>query len=179
MRRLCQIYGGILQRKLRCGIYLQRTKLRCRIYLHQTCTNSNALQNYLQRTCTNSRHVAEIFYNVNCVAEIICNGRAQTVIALQTFLIFFLKTAAVSSDSQYIYNQLEMRSKLRTRQIYIYNKYTYTQGCLSASDGPSSENGKKIHTYTTNVHILKAASQRQRAQAPNCWSRRCRHPIYT
>src|SRR5205809_4896442 len=68
----------------------------------------------------------------------------------------------------YIYNQLEKRFKLRTRQIYIYNKYTYTQGCLSASDGPSSEHDKKIHTYTTNVHILKAASQRQRAQAPNC-----------
>ena len=60
-----------------------------------------------------------------------------------------------------------MRSKLRTRQIYIYNKYTYTQGYLSASDDPSSEHNKKIHTYTTNVHILKAASQRQMAKAPN------------
>src|SRR5204863_5547592 len=67
----------------------------------------------------------------------------------------------------YIYNQLEMRSKLRTRQIYIYNKYTYTQGCLSESDGPSAEQDKKIHTYTTNVHTLKAASQRLMAQAPN------------
>ena len=69
-----------------------------------------------------------------------------------------------------------------TRQIDIYNKYTYTQGCLSAStDGPSSEHDKKIHTYTTNAHILKATSQRQRAQAPNYWSRRRRrcHPIYT
>src|SRR3954466_370913 len=96
--------------------FLQREILRCRIYLHltctnsaalqnflqRTCTNSVALQNFLQRTCTNSRPVAEIICNAICVAKNICNGLAQTVIALQTDLKFFLKkTAAVSSNSQY------------------------------------------------------------------------------
>ena len=81
---------------------LERCKLPCRISLQQTCTNSSALQNFLQRTCTNSRPVAEIICNAECVAENICNGRAQTVIALQIYLnFFFKKTAAVSSDSQY------------------------------------------------------------------------------
>ena len=91
MSRLGQLYGGILQRRLRCRIFLQRQIFRCRKYLHLTCTNSVALQNFLQRTCTNSRHVAEIICNAICVAENICNGRAQTVIALQIYLNFFKK----------------------------------------------------------------------------------------
>src|SRR3954471_14855812 len=141
MRRLGQLYGGFLQRRLRCGIFLQRKKLRCRIYLHltctnsvalqnflqRTCTNSVALQNFLQRTCTNSRHVAEIICNAICVAENICNGRAQTVIALQTDLNFFLKkTAAVSSNSQYNLYSTIIFYKTHHKQIKQEHGYTYT-----------------------------------------------------
>src|SRR3954469_5135519 len=102
MRRLCQLYGGKLQRKLRCRIYLQRTKLHCRIYMHQTCTNSVALQNFLQRSCTNSRHVAEIICNAICVAEKYLQ-RTGTTSNWDADLseIFYKKTATVSSDSQY------------------------------------------------------------------------------
>src|SRR2546430_362377 len=141
MRRLGQLYGGILQRRLRCGIFLQQKKLRCRIYLHltctnsvalqnflqPTCTNSVALQNFLQRTCTNSRHVAEIICNAICVAEYICNGHAQTVIALQTDLkFFFKKTAAVSSNSQYNLYSTIIFYKTHHKQIKQEHGYTYT-----------------------------------------------------
>ena len=66
----------------------------------------------------------------------------------------------------YIYNQLEMRAKLRTRQIYIYNKYTYTQGCLSASDGPSSEHNKNIHIYNKCTYTQGCLSAGDHAASP-------------
>src|SRR3954466_4600474 len=136
---------------MRCRIFLQRKKLRCRIYLQLTCTNSDALQNFLQRTCTNSvalqnflqrtctnsvalqnflqrtctnsRHVAAIICNAICVAENICNGRAQTVFALQTYLKFFFQnTAAVSSDSQYNLYSTIIFYKTHHKQIKQYTQ---------------------------------------------------------
>src|SRR5436189_6102831 len=53
-------------------------------------------------------------------------------------------TTDIHIQQIYIYSRLSLSirwPKLRTRQknTYIYNKCTYTQGCLSASKGPSSE----------------------------------------
>src|SRR5436190_20068445 len=152
MRRLGQLYGGILQRRIRCGIFLQRPRLRCRIYLHltctnsvalqnflqRTCTNSFALQNFLQRTCTNSRHVAEIICNAICVAKNICNGHAQTVIALQTDLKFFLK-------KQQLYRPIP-------NTIYTVRSF-FTKPTTNKLNKSTATLTPFLHTFYTKGHV--------------------------
>ena len=60
-----------------------------------------------------------------------------------------------------------MRPKLRPQQIYIYNKCTYTQGCLSASDGPSSEHDKNIHIYNKCTYTQDCLSAGDHAPSPD------------
>ena len=60
-----------------------------------------------------------------------------------------------------------MRSKLRTRQIYIYNKYIHIlKVCLSASDGPSSEHNKNIHIYNKCTYTQGCLSAGDHAASP-------------
>src|SRR5436189_5929816 len=85
------------QTVLRCRIFCNegaQTVFRCRIFCNAHAQTVGTLQKLSATQFALQKNIG--------------NGRAQTVIALQTYLKFFKKkTAAVSSDSQYnIYSKI-------------------------------------------------------------------------